>query len=309
MCFAAQLFLAFQCESFAYDDFAVPPKSKAYLQASLDVECFPRDESDRRHAAIMAWTYPFIVLWPVAMPLLYVLLLLWNGYEDAYYWYEIFELYKKLTLTSFLLFINSRSGGNLKLLRLAIGLMVSLGGLMLQFTFKPFRKDSDDALNCVAQLLLVVFFLFGILLKLCNSAMTPALAAVDNSCSSLVGLDSTDTLSVLMLCVGFVLIVVLLGMPVYQLVFVQAVPILRDASTMEPVLLLFGEGERYHLFLCVASETRVHPIPFAFTTLPTFSHAQEPHLDHWARPVRAHKASAPNAIAWHSRLPRRRRPR
>ena len=126
---AAQLFLAFQCESFGYDDFAVPPKSKAYLQASLDVECFPRDESDRRHAAIMAWTYPFIVLWPVAMPLLYVLLLhrcrhailqhrpttlsratrfLWNGYEDAYYWYEIFELYKKLTLTSFLLFINSK---------------------------------------------------------------------------------------------------------------------------------------------------------------------------------------------------------
>ena len=181
---AAQLFLAFQCESFAYDDFAVPPKSKAYLQASLDVECFPQDESDRRHSAIMAWTYPFIVLWPVAMPLLYVLLLhrcrhailqhrpttlsratrfLWNGYEDAYYWYEIFELYKKLTLTSFLLFINSKSGGNLKLLRLAIGLMVSLGGLMLQFTFKPFRKDSDDALNCAAQLLLVVFFLFGTL--------------------------------------------------------------------------------------------------------------------------------------------------
>lgn len=281
MCVHAQLFLAFQCESFGYDDFAVPPKSKAYLQASLDVECFPQDESDRRHSAIMAWTYPFIVLWPVAMPLLYVLLLhrcrhailqhrpttlsratrfLWNGYEDAYYWYEIFELYKKLTLTSFLLFINSKSGGNLKLLRLAIGLMVSLGGLMLQFTFKPFRKDSDDALNCAAQLLLVVFFLFGTLLKLCNSAMTPALAAVDNSCSSLVGLDSTDTLSVLMLCVGFLLIVALLGMSVYQLVFVQAVPILRDASTMEPVLLLFGEGERYHLFLCVAAETASHII-------------------------------------------------
>ena len=34
-----------------------------------------------------------------------------------------------------------------------------------------------------------------------------------------------------------------------QLLSVRSMPILRDASTMEPPILLLGAGERYHLFL------------------------------------------------------------
>ena len=64
------LFLAFQCESFGFDDLAgLAPKS--YLTVSLNVAC----TSDGDHGSIIALAAIFIVIWPVAMPLLCGLLL------------------------------------------------------------------------------------------------------------------------------------------------------------------------------------------------------------------------------------------
>ena len=105
------LFLAFQCESFGFDD--PTSETKSYLTASLDIECTGSDA----HQPIIALAVGFIVLWPLAMPLLYALLLyrcrrsiqnhqpsplsrairfLWSDYEDGYYWYEMIALTKKL---------------------------------------------------------------------------------------------------------------------------------------------------------------------------------------------------------------------
>ena len=62
------LFLAFQCESFGWDD--VEATTRSYLTASLDVEC-----STEGHASIRNLAVFFICLWPVGMMLLYVGLL------------------------------------------------------------------------------------------------------------------------------------------------------------------------------------------------------------------------------------------
>ena len=63
------LFLAFQCESFGFDDFT--SDSKSYLTAALHVECMGGE-----HGSIIALAVVFVVMWPVAMPLLYAVLLL-----------------------------------------------------------------------------------------------------------------------------------------------------------------------------------------------------------------------------------------
>ena len=105
------LFLAFQCQSFGFDDLA--SETKSYLTASLDVEC----SGTGAHQPIISLAVIFIVLWPVAMPLLYACLLyrcrhpilshqpsplscatrfLWSDYRDSYYWYEMVALAKKL---------------------------------------------------------------------------------------------------------------------------------------------------------------------------------------------------------------------
>jgi len=109
------LFLAFQCQSFGFDD--LTSETKSYLTASLDIEC----TGSGAHQPIMAVAVGFIALWPLTMPLVYALLLyrcrrsiqnhqpcplsrairfLWSDYEDDYYWYEMIALTKKLVRES-----------------------------------------------------------------------------------------------------------------------------------------------------------------------------------------------------------------
>ena len=105
------LFLAFQCQSFGFDD--LTSETKSYLTASLDIEC----TGFGAHQPTIAVAVGFIALWPLGMPLVYALLLyrcrrsiqnhqpcplsrairfLWSDYEDDYYWYEMIALTKKL---------------------------------------------------------------------------------------------------------------------------------------------------------------------------------------------------------------------
>tara|TARA_B100000767_G_scaffold223044_1_gene211850 strand:+ start:54 stop:656 length:603 start_codon:yes stop_codon:yes gene_type:complete len=199
-------------------------------------------------------------------------------------------------LTNFVLFINF--GGNDQLLRLVVGLIIALLDLTLQQQTRPFRKRSDDALSCVVQLMLVLFFVLGIILKLCDT---------DGFCSSVVGIDSAYTASVLMICVGLIGVLVPIGMVVRQLFFARPVPILRDARTMEPPKLLLSEGERYHLFLCpyaMIEPTSPHTAGRSKRTK-IYLILQEPHLEHRARPVCHHQAPVAAAVTRRHRVPRR----
>ena len=202
-----------------------------------------------------------MVIWPVAMPLTYIWLLyrcrhdirshqpttlsratrfLWLEYDDAYYWYEMVLLGQKLLLTNVLLFINFDSGGSDKLLRVFIGLLIALLGLTLQLVTQPFRKQTDGSFNCLVQLMLVLFFVLGALVKLCDT---------DDACATDVGMASAYNASAVMVCAGLVVVLVPAGMVIRQLLYAQGIPGLRDARTMEPPELLLGADERYHLFL------------------------------------------------------------
>ena len=174
-------------------------------------------------------------------------------------------LLRSQVLTNFVLFINF--GSDDQLLRLLVGLLIALLDLTLQHQAQPFRKRSDDALSCVVQLMLVLFFVLGIVLKLCDT---------DGFCSSVVGIDSAYTASVLMICVGLIGVLVPIGMVVHQLFFARPAAILRDARTMEPPKLLLSEGDRYHLFLCPTDTNQLTPhshtpsAPFRVVTGATF---------------------------------------
>ena len=266
------LFLAFQCETFGYDDLASPPVSKTYLLASLDVECNSDD-----HKPIYATAWVFIVLWPLALPLLYALLLyrcrheikshqpttlsrairfLWADYKDSCFWFEIWEIVQKLVLTNALLFVNILDSGSNKLLRLFVGLLISVFGMMAQLTLEPFRKPTDNAIASMVRLMIVLFFILGIMVKLCETEGPNSLYNVldsklkhDEFCFMVLGVPTAYGVAGLMVFVGLLAIVVPLGMLIRELAFSQALPILRDARTMEPPVLLLGAGKRYHLFL------------------------------------------------------------
>jgi hypothetical protein len=266
------LFLAFKCESFGYDDLASPPESRPYLSASFNVECYSPE-----HAPIHATAWVFIVMWPLALPLLYGTLLfrcrrailnhqpstlsrairfLWFDYDDHCFWFEMVELVQKLVLTNFLLFVNFDEGGSNKLLRLFIGLLIALSGLTVQLIAQPFRNRSDDAIASVVRLMLVLFFILGIMVKLCDiedpnaiHSLLEAQIEATTFCFTLVGVSTAEAVAWLILCAGLLVVLVPLGMLVQRLAFSQSIPILRDAQTMEPPVLLLQAGERYHLFL------------------------------------------------------------
>ena len=267
------LFVAFQCESFGYDDSTRPPETKKYLSAALNVECYNSAE----HELIYITAWIFILLWPIAMPLLYALLLfcsrhailkhqptklsrairfLWFDYEERCFWFEMAELSQKLVLTNFLLLVNLGEGGGHKLLRLFIGLLIALFGLTLQLILQPFRKRSDDAIACVVRLMLVLFFIMGIMIKLCDTdgvntvhSLLDTQVEASAFCFTLVGVHTAEAVAWLIVTAGLLVVLVPLGLFVQKLAFSQSIPILRDARTMEPPVLLLGPGERYHLFL------------------------------------------------------------
>jgi len=211
------------------------------------------------------------------MPLLYALLLfccrhailkhqptklsrairfLWFDYEERCFWFEMAELSQKLVLTNFLLLVNLGEGGGHKLLRLFIGLLIALFGLTLQLILQPFRKRSDDAIACVVRLMLVLFFIMGIMIKLCDTdgvntvhSLLDTQVEASAFCFTLVGVHTAEAVAWLIVIAGLLVVLVPLGLFVQKLAFSQSIPILRDARTMEPPVLLLGPGERYHLFL------------------------------------------------------------
>ena len=101
----------------------------------------------------------------------------------------------------------------------------------------------------------VLFFVLGIMIRLCDTEGADAIhalldAEVDDSCYHLVGVIGTAmTVQFCMLFAALSVVLVPLGMLIKQLFFSRSTPILRIASTMEPPVVLLGKGERYHLFL------------------------------------------------------------
>ena len=106
----------------------------------------------------------FMLLWVVAVPLLYLVLLLrcrgailahqptglsravrflWKEYKDGYYLWELFEVLKKLALTNVLLAADVEHGSS-RFLRLVIALMVCFVALTLHLLALPFRKADDN---------------------------------------------------------------------------------------------------------------------------------------------------------------------
>jgi hypothetical protein len=181
---------------------------------------------------------------------------LWFDYDDRCFWFEMVELSQKLVLTNFLLFVNFDESGSNKLLRLFLGQLIALSGLTVQLIAQPFRKRTDDAIASVVRLMLVLFFILGIMVKLCDTEgpntvhnLLDAKIEASKFCFTLVGVATTEAVAWLIFCAGLLVVLVPLGMFTQKLAFSQSIPILRNAQTMEPPVLLLGSGKRYHLFL------------------------------------------------------------
>ena len=118
-------------------------------------------------------------------------------------------------LTNFRLFVGE-SGSN-KLLRLN-GLLIALSGLTVQLVAQPFHKRTDDAIASVVRLMLVLFFILGIMVKLCDiedsnaiHSLLDAQIGASTFCVTLVGVSAAKAVAWLIFCAGLLVVLVPLG--------------------------------------------------------------------------------------------------
>lgn len=145
---ATQIFQTFKCDSFAYS----PQETRRYLNDDLSVDC-----DSPEYAALRTSAFILVFVWPMGVPILYVLLLwasrksiqsgerttlshatefLYDDYRTSLYWWEPLEMCRKLVLTGWVLLINEEA----ELARVLLAILLNLVFLCLQFSLRPFRR-------------------------------------------------------------------------------------------------------------------------------------------------------------------------
>jgi hypothetical protein len=136
------------CEPFTYDGNV----TKRFLHDDKNMDC----DSDE-YSATWTTALVLIVVWPIGVPVLYVVLLwassdaffsgtptplsratafLWGDYEAGAFYWEPLEMIRKLTLTGAVLLIGEES----EQARVLVALLVSIAFLALHLSIKPMRR-------------------------------------------------------------------------------------------------------------------------------------------------------------------------
>eukprot|EP00519_Triparma_laevis_P010158 CAMPEP_0182519262 /NCGR_PEP_ID=MMETSP1321-20130603/45006_1 /TAXON_ID=91990 /ORGANISM="Bolidomonas sp., Strain RCC1657" /LENGTH=877 /DNA_ID=CAMNT_0024727231 /DNA_START=138 /DNA_END=2771 /DNA_ORIENTATION=+ len=160
------LFKTFQCET--YGDDPIP-----YLVEDHQVNCETAEhKAYELYAAFMMFVYPFGITALYAVLLyrkrekiadknrhkeksLNKIAFLWEMYEPRWWWFEIFECVRRLSMTGMLVFVDPGSPT-----QIVIAILNSVISIVMYSHLLPFEKNSDDNLAVVSSWS-IFFTLFG----------------------------------------------------------------------------------------------------------------------------------------------------
>ncbi|GMH95865.1 hypothetical protein TrST_g6296 [Triparma strigata] len=160
------LFKTFQCET--YGDDPIP-----YLVEDHQVNCETAEhKAYELYAAFMMFVYPFGITALYAFLLyrkrekiadkdrhkeksLNKIAFLWEMYEPRWWWFEIFECVRRLSMTGMLVFVDPGSPT-----QIVIAILNSVISIVMYSHLLPFEKNSDDNLAVVSSWS-IFFTLFG----------------------------------------------------------------------------------------------------------------------------------------------------
>ncbi|EOD14192.1 hypothetical protein EMIHUDRAFT_470646 [Emiliania huxleyi CCMP1516] len=259
------IFSARLCESFRYDD--ATGQRISYLLADLALTCDAgptwEDETVRGLAPYF-WAY--FALWPVLVPLGFLALLLrvrkpvaaqratplsratsflWRDYSARFLFWEVFDLFRKIFLTSMVLFIDHEYGAR-KLLRTVVAAIVSAMFLTILALARPYRRFDDLCLACIANLLLTCCFASGVVIQLCDSTVH------EDMCYELVGYKTSRGATTFAVALTAVMLAVSLAVILISAVSAARVKTMRLVSSKrEPMRdgITLADGQEWHLFL------------------------------------------------------------
>jgi len=248
---ASLIFRSFLCDGFVYDD--ATGATRSYLQSDYSMEC-----GTPSHRRLERWAYGLIPLWPAGVPALYLAFLLscrhtlragrvthasasvrflWVDYRPEVCLWEVLEVLRKLTVTSFVMLIDELH----EQARVLVALLLSILFLSLEMWVQPFRRIVDNWLAHMSNLALVVVYLAILVFKVCDG--------YSEACDQF-GFTAEGIFAFFVIF-GFSLLILHVLFALTHLMFKGATttPALRLVSTKSPPVLSKPRNVNFHIFV------------------------------------------------------------
>ena len=163
---------------------------------------------------------------------------LWVDYKPRFFWWEVAELLRKLTLTGLLVLIQKD-----ELLRVLVASTLSGFFLVAQLVYKPYQWSSDNLTSALTHACTTLVFQCVLLLKVCNKSR--------EACVSFGSGENGDGLFLLYTIFSLLFMLVMLLSGIYHLVreTTRATGVLYLRETGAVPELALSQGTAYHLFL------------------------------------------------------------
>ena len=253
------IFKARQCVSYNTDDSAGTRRS--YLLADLSIQCNGAENTD--FGALNAYFWLFFAMWPVLVPLAYLLLLtkvrsmvrlkrstplanacrfLWRDYDVSLLFWEVVDLLRRLVLTSIILFVDTEHGSS-KMLRLVLGTIISAMYLGILALARPYKRLDDLYLACLSNMLLACCFVSGIAIKLCEEGSWA------DDCYAFTSFTNTYRSTVFVIVLTCLMLVASVSLVAFKTISAVAAPTMCLISSGRAPILELPAGCHFHIFI------------------------------------------------------------
>ena len=258
---SAGIFSTWNCDPYFLD--SGDTSERSFLREDLSIVCYDAGVQTSEHKRLTALASFFVLIWPIGLPVCYLLLLLpcrksilqkrrthlvkatrflHKEYEPRFYWWELLPLLLRLTLTGFVLAIPERY----ELWRMLAGMLVAQLYLVLLQLVQPYKRQIVDYLAIAVHFSLACVFVGATFLKVYNR-LTETVSA--SYAEEITGFSSGDKVVLVMIIWNFATLTIVGGLTMYQLGTEASLNTIRRVDTQTVPELKLAPRMRYHLFL------------------------------------------------------------
>lgn len=191
------IFDAKLCQAFQLGD--IPkPSFESFLVADMSIVC---DARNRDYSSLQNIFWVAFALWPILTPLMFLVLImsiqqyvkadkptpladacrfLWDDYDQSMIFWDVVDTWRRLFLTGCIMFFDTREGSN-RIFRLTLATIISSFYLGILAFSRPYKRTDDLYLAFVSNFLLIMLFVLGIILQICEEG--------DSTCRQFVGMS------------------------------------------------------------------------------------------------------------------------
>ncbi|KAL1499729.1 hypothetical protein AB1Y20_012416 [Prymnesium parvum] len=256
------IFSVWTCETFHVDSLREVPVTVQFLRGDLSIEC---DRAVPEYRRLMDVAFLFVAIWPVGVPLLFLLVLysgswaiqhgqstqieaatgfLHREYSKAYYWWEVLFLLQRLLVVGFAQWISHPTH------RFLFALSVALVYLVALLAVKPYKRADVGLMAYSSQFATVLIFFVSMFIHLFGmlEAVDEAIE-FDGLTSLVLAFSSLDSLVVTSIAIILAFFAAFMALTLYQMAVSNNIQLFRLTSSTQIPELSLDTNKLFHLFL------------------------------------------------------------